>query len=307
MNSRRHFVKSTLGFSALAATSQFKLLGAHHVKAEKWFDISLAQWSLHRAFKGGDLDAMDFAKISKRHFGVNAIEYVNQFYMDNFTPKVVRELKKRSADEGVRNVLIMCDRLGNLGDPSKAARVKTVDNHEVWADAAKELGCHSIRVNAGSSGSYNEQMKLAADGLSRLGDYGESIGINVIVENHGGLSSNGAWLASVMKKANHPRVGTLPDFGNFIIDRKTGESYDQYKGIAELMPYAKGVSAKTHDFNDAGNEVNTDFERMLKIVKDAGYRGYIGIEYEGRETGEVEGIKLTKKLLQRLGGRSNEA
>ena len=307
MNSRRRFVKSTLGFSALAATSQFKLLGAHHAKGEKWFDISLAQWSLHRAFKGGDLDAMDFAKISKHHFGVNAIEYVNQFYMDNFTPKVVRELKKRSADEGVRNVLIMCDRLGNLGDPSKAARVKTVDNHEVWADAAKELGCHSIRVNAGSSGSYNEQMKLAADGLSRLGDYGESIGINVIVENHGGLSSNGAWLASVMKKANHPRVGTLPDFGNFIIDRKTGESYDRYKGTAELMPYAKGVSAKTHDFNDAGNEVNTDFERILKIVKEAGYRGYIGIEYEGRETGEIEGIKLTKKLLQRLGGLSNEA
>lgn len=307
MNSRRHFVKSTLGLSVLAATSQFKLLGAHHAKSEKWFDISLAQWSLHRAFKGGDLDAMDFAKISKRQFGVNAIEYVNQFYMDNFTPKVVRELKKRSADEGVRNVLIMCDRLGNLGDPSKAARFKTVDNHKVWAAAAKELGCHSIRVNAGSSGSYNEQMKLAADGLSRLGDYGESIGINVIVENHGGLSSNGAWLASVMKKANHPCVGTLPDFGNFIIDRKTGESYDRYKGTAELMPYAKGVSAKTHDFNDAGNEVNTDFERMLKIVKDAGYRGYIGIEYEGRETGEVEGIKLTKKLLQRLGGRSNEA
>jgi sugar phosphate isomerase/epimerase len=246
---------------------------------------------------------MDFAKISKSQFGVNAIEYVNQFYMDNFTPKVVRELKKRSAGEGVRNVLIMCDRLGNLGDPDKSARMKTVDNHKVWADAAKELGCHSIRVNAGSSGSYEDQMKLAADGLSKLGDYGETIGINVIVENHGGLSSNGAWLAGVMKKANHSRVGTLPDFGNFIIDRKTGESYDRYKGTAELMPYGKGVSAKSHDFDEAGNEVNTDFKRMLKIVKDAGYRGYIGIEYEGRETGEAEGIKLTKKLLQRLGGR----
>ncbi len=153
-----------------------------------------------QSVQGGDLDAMDFAKISKSQFGVNAIEYVNQFYMDNFTPKVVRELKKRSAGEGVRNVLIMCDRLGNLGDPDKSARMKTVDNHKVWADAAKELGCHSIRVNAGSSGSYEDQMKLAADGLSKLGDYGETIGINVIVENHGGLSSNGAWLAGVMKK-----------------------------------------------------------------------------------------------------------
>lgn len=303
MKSRRDFVKNTLGLSAIAASSQWNLFGAHHEKGEKWFDISLAQWSLHRAFRGGDLDAMDFAKISKSQFGINAIEYVNQFYMDNFTPKVVRELNKSSKGEGVRNVLIMCDRLGNLGDPDKSARLKTVDNHKVWADAAKELGCHSIRVNAGSSGSYDEQMKLAADGLSRLGDYGESLGINVIVENHGGLSSNGAWLAGVMKMANHPRVGTLPDFGNFIIDRQTGESYDRYKGTTELMPYAKGVSAKTHDFDDAGNEVNTDYKRIMKIVKDAGYRGYIGVEYEGRVTGEVEGIKLTKKLLQRFGGR----
>lgn len=246
---------------------------------------------------------MDFASIAKDLFGIEAIEYVNQFYMDHFTPKVVRELKRRSSGEGVRNVLIMCDRLGKLGDPDKAARLKTVDNHKVWADAAKELGCHSIRVNAGSEGSYDEQMKLAADGLSRLGDYGDALGINVIVENHGGLSSNGAWLTGVMKLANHPRVGTLPDFGNFIINRATGESYDRYKGTAELMPYARGVSAKTHDFDDDGNEVNTDYDRMMKIVKDAGYRGFIGIEYEGRTIGEVEGIRLTQKLLQRHGGR----
>ncbi len=303
MNSRRHFVKSTLGLSLATAAGGWKLLAAHHAKTEKWFDISLAQRSLHRAFRGGEKDAMDFARISKREFGVDAIEYVNQFYMDNLTPKVIGELKRRSSGEGVRNVLIMCDRLGKLGDPDRAARLKTVDNHKVWADAAKELGCHSIRVNAGSEGGYDEQMKLAADGLRRLAAYGDTIGINVIVENHGGLSSNGAWLAGVMREASHPRVGTLPDFGNFIIDRKTGESYDRYQGTEELMPFAKGVSAKTHDFDENGNEVNTDYARIMKIVKDAGYRGFIGIEYEGRNLGEAEGIMLTKKLLQRFGGR----
>lgn len=303
MNSRRDFVKSTLGLTAIAATAQPLLFGAHHEKGEKWFDISLAQWSLHRAFKGGDLEAMDFARIAKRQFGIKAVEYVNQFYMDNFTPKVVTELKKRSRGEGVRNLLIMCDRLGNLGDPDRMARIETVEKHKVWADAAKQLGCHSIRVNAGSSGSYEEQMKLASDGLRRLGEYGDTLGINVIVENHGGLSSNGAWLAGVMRMADHPRVGTLPDFGNFIINRSTGESYDRYQGTKELMPYAKGVSAKTHDFDDEGNETHTDYKRILKIVKDAGYRGYIGIEYEGSHLGEAEGIKATKKLLQRLGGR----
>lgn len=303
MKTRRDFVKSALGLTAVSAATQRILFGAHHKEGEKWFDISLAQWSLHVAFKGGDLDAMDFAKISKGQFGIDAIEYVNQFYMDNFTPKVVRELKKRSVSEGVRNVLIMCDRLGRLGDPDKAARLKTVDNHKVWADAAKSLGCHSIRVNAGSAGSYEEQMNLAADGLRRLGEYGDSLGINVIVENHGGLSSNGAWLAGVMKKADHPRVGTLPDFGNFVLNRETGESYDRYRGTKELMPFAKGVSAKSHEFDDEGNEIHTDYKRMLKIVKDAGYRGYIGVEYEGKTLGENEGILATKKLLQRLGGR----
>ncbi|HCR30327.1 MAG TPA: xylose isomerase [Opitutae bacterium] len=300
MKSRREFVKSSFGLAAATLAVHPSLYSAHH---EKWFDISLAQWSLHRAFRGGDKDAMDFAKIAKSEFGIEAIEYVNQFYMENFTPKVVNELKKRSKGEGVDNALIMCDRLGRLGDPDKAARLKTVDNHKVWADAAKELDCHSIRVNAGSAGSYAEQMKLAADGLSRLGDYGDSIGINVIVENHGGLSSNGAWLAGVMKLANHPRVGTLPDFGNFIIDRSTGESYDRYRGTRELMPFARGVSAKSHDFDDDGNEIHTDFKKMLSIVKDAGYRGYIGVEYEGRKLGEAEGIRATKKLLQKLGGR----
>ncbi len=303
MKSRREFVTSAFGLTA-AVAAQPLLFGAHHKKeGEKWFDISLAQWSLHRAFKGGQRDAMDFAKISKREFGIDAIEYVNQFYMDNFTPGVLKGLASRSRDEGVDNVLIMCDQLGNLGDPNKSKRHETVNNHKIWADAAKALGCHSIRVNARSQGSYDEQMKLAADGLSLLADYTDSLGINVIVENHGGLSSNGAWLAGVMKIAGHPRVGTLPDFGNFILDRKTGDSYDRYKGTQELMPYAKGVSAKTHDFDDDGNEINTDYVRMLDIVKDAGYHGYIGIEYEGRTLDEDTGILLTKKLLQRLGGR----
>jgi len=303
MNTRREFVKSALSIGAASLAARPLLLADHHKKGEKWFDISLAQWSLHRAFRGGQMDAMDFAKITKAKFGIKAIEYVNQFYRENFSDSVVKELKKRSSGEGVQNILIMCDGLGNLGDPSKSGRRQTVDNHKVWAEAAKELGCHSIRVNAKSVGTYDEQMKLAAEGLRMLGEYGDSIGINVIVENHGGLSSNGAWLAGVMKKADHHRVGTLPDFGNFIIDRKTGESYDRYKGTKELMPYAKGVSAKSHDFDAKGNEIHTDYKRMLNIVKNAGYRGHIGIEYEGRTLGEVEGIKKTHALLKRLGGR----
>lgn len=297
MNSRRTFLKTALGLGA-GAVALRSMTGCAKPDKGPWFEISLAQWSLHRAFRAGQADPLAFAAISKRDYGITAIEYVNQFYKDTLNDTLVADLQKRASDEGVRNLLIMCDGEGRLGDPDAAARAKAVSNHHRWADAAKALGCHSIRVNAASTGSYDEQMKLAADGLRSLGEYGDTLGLNVIVENHGGLSSNGAWLAGVMKLAAHPRVGTLPDFGNFRISPT--EEYDRYKGMEELMPYAKGVSAKSHDFDADGNEVNTDYARMLGIVRDAGYRGYIGIEYEGRVLSEPEGIRATKALLERL-------
>jgi sugar phosphate isomerase/epimerase len=267
---------------------------------QSWFDISLAEWSLHRALQAKKITNLDFPKIAKNEFGISAVEYVNQFFKDKARDEVyLRELKTICAGEGVRSVLIMCDGEGNLGDPDAGRRQKAVENHHKWAEAAKYLGCHSIRVNAatGGVGSFEEQQKRAADGLARLGEYTSKLGINTIVENHGGLSSNGAWLAGVMRMVGKPYVGTLPDFGNFYIDRAKGEEYDRYQGTKDLMPYAKGVSAKSHDFDAAGNETKSDYRRLLKIVKDAGYRGYVGIEFEGGSD-EYAGVRATKKLLE---------
>ena len=298
MNStRRTFLQTAIGLSAGALASR-SLLAAATPASAPWFEISLAQWSLNRAFRAGTLDAMDFARIAKRDYGISAIEYVNQFYMETLTDGVVAELRKRADGEGATSILIMCDREGRLGDPDLAERGKAVSNHHRWVHAAKTLGCHAIRVNAASLGTFEEQQKLAADGLRALAQYADGYGINVIVENHGGLSSNGSWLAGVMKLAAHPRVGTLPDFGNFRISPT--EEYDRYKGTEELMPFAKGVSAKALEFDGAGNEQNIDFHRLLTIVKAAGYRGYIGIEYEGRTLSEPDGIRATKALLERF-------
>jgi len=197
----------------------------------------------------------------------------------------------------------MCDREGALGDPDDAARTNAVENHYKWIDAANILGCHSIRVNAQSEGEYDEQMKLAADGLSQLTEYGTKYNINIIVENHGGLSSNGKWLSSVIDMVNHPRCGTLPDFGNFYLgtwEDKGNDWYDRYVGVEELMPYAKAVSAKSHNFNEDGDEKDTDYSKMMGIVLDAGYRGYVGIEYEGSALSEMDGIAATKKLLEKV-------
>jgi L-ribulose-5-phosphate 3-epimerase len=258
------------------------------------FRISLAEWSLHRTLFSGKLDNLDFPKAAKQQFGIEAVEYVNQFFKDKAKDAdYLSELGKRAADEGVTNVLIMCDGLGNLGDPDAAARTQAIENHFPWVEAAKRLGCHSIRVNAASKGSFEEQQKLAADGLARLAEYAGQMGMSVIVENHGGLSSNGEWLAGVMKLVGRPNCGTLPDFGNF-------HDYDRYRGVEELMPFAKGVSAKSHEFDDTGNEVRTDYMRMIRLVVGAGYHGWIGVEYEGTGLSEPEGILATKKLLERV-------
>lgn len=263
------------------------------------FQISLAQWSLHQALQGKEMTNLEFPVRARQTFGIDAVEYVNSFMKEESRdPKYVQELKKICTNEGVTNVLIMCDGEGQLGDPDEKERTLAVENHYRWVDIAKELGCHSIRVNAASVGDWNTQRDLAADGLRRLTEYGNQAEINVIVENHGGISSNGKWLAEVMRTVNHPRCGTLPDFGNFNMGEDLGGWYDIYMGVEELMPFAKAVSAKSHNFDAAGNERDKDYMRLLRIVLAAGYRGYVGIEFEGSEVSETEGIKLTKNLLE---------
>ena len=273
------------------------------------FKISLAQWSLHRAFFGKKLDPIDFAKIAKNDYGISNIEYVNQFYKDKKKDEdYLKELKKRADGEGVRSVLIMCDGEANLGDSDKTKRMQAVENHYKWVDAAKYLGCLTIRVNAFGQGSAEDVQKAAIESLSELGEYAAQQNINVIVENHGGYTSNGEWMIGVMKGVDRKNVGVLPDFNNFCVKREGGqqwtgkcvEEYDRYKGVSEMMPYAKGASAKTIDFDANGNCVETDYYKMLKIIKDSGFHGYLGIEYEGEKASEEEGVRKTKALLEKV-------
>jgi sugar phosphate isomerase/epimerase len=302
MITRREFLSAVAAVPAGAAVLPSSPLAARLARLARpapLFEISLAEWSLHRALRAGALDNLDFPLVARRDYGIAAVEYVNQFFQDKARDAAyLRDLRARAEDQGVRSLLIMCDGEGALGDPDPAARTRTVENHQRWVEAAGTLGCHSIRVNAQSQGTPDAQRDLVADGLRRLSEFGDTHGINVIVENHGGLSSNGAWLASVMQAVSHPRCGTLPDFGNFRVSET--EAYDRYQGVAELMPFAKAVSAKSHDFDEHGNERNTDFRRMLRIVLDAGYHGYVGIEYEGDGLSEPDGIRATKALLERV-------
>lgn len=299
---RRLFLQTT---SAALACTVAPRVWADDGPAELPYKISLAEWSLHRMLKDkkSGVTNLDFPRLAKQEFGIEAIEYVNQFFADKAKDeKYLADLKDRCASEGVTSLLIMVDREGNLGDPDDAKRTEAVENHYKWVEAAKFLGCHSVRVNAASKGTFQDQQELAADGLGRLSEFAKPLGLNVIVENHGGLSSNGKWLAGTIAKVGMENCGTLPDFGNFTIKRGDNpEVYDRYQGVEELMPYAKAVSAKTHDFDADGNEVHTDYEKMMGIVLAHGYSGYVGIEYEGGKVSEMEGIKLSKELLVKVG------
>ena len=270
--------------------------------------ISLAEWSINKPLFGGQMQHLDFAKIAK-DVGIDAIEYVNRFFKDKARDTAyLEEMNTRARGEGVAQVLIMCDGEGNLGDSDAAKRQTAVENHYKWVEAARVLGCHTIRVNGYSdtTKTTEEQQKLVADGLHRLCEFADKAGINVVIENHGGLSSDAKWLVQTIKLANHKRAGTLPDFGNFRLagptkdnpDRKV-ESYDSYTGVAEMMPLARGVSVKPRVWDANGKDADIDLLRMMKIVVDAGYRGHCGIEY-GPEGKELEGVKDLRIQLEKV-------
>lgn len=307
MQSNRRVFLRQMG-TLLAGSGMISALPLDTFASDKkaFFQISLAQWSLHKALFSKKIDNLDFPAVTKKEFGINVVEYVNQFFKDKANDtNYLNELMKRVNDNGVKNHLIMIDGEGGLADTDDAKRKQSIENHYKWVDAAKFLGCTTIRVNSYGTGSAEDVQKAAVDGLGRLGEYGEKEGINIIVENHGSYSSNGKWLADVMKQVNKKNVGTLPDFGNFCIKRENGkcvEEYDRYKGVEELMPFAKGASAKTYDFDAKGNCIETDYSKVMKIIKKTGFKGFIGIEYEGSNLDEYEGIKKTKALLERMGG-----
>jgi sugar phosphate isomerase/epimerase len=281
-----------------------------------FFKLSLAQWSLHKAVLNDSHDPINFAQ-KANELGFEGVEYVSTLYKNHISKigidSLVNILNAKSQKFNVVNVLIMIDDEGSLASTNEEERNTTVENHYKWVDAAKALGCHSIRVNAHGEGTAEEVSKAAVIGLTKLSEYAASRGINIIVENHGGYTSNGAWLANVIKEVNMPNCGTLPDFGNFcqtkgygsINSDKCDDPYDVYLGVEELMPYAKAVSAKSYDFDEHGNQPYLDYERILQIVKNANYHGFIGVEYEGENLEEIAGIIATKKLILKAAKKIN--
>jgi L-ribulose-5-phosphate 3-epimerase len=275
----------------------------------KELKISLAQWSIHRALDSGKLKPENFAAIAKNDFGITAVEYVNQFYKAHATDKAFWLRMRSTADSlGVKSLLIMVDNEGDLGNPNAEERNKAVENHYKWVDAAKILGCHSIRINAFGDGTKEEVKTAMIDALKKLGTYGQKDSINVLIENHGLYSADGQWVADIMKQVNMSNVGTLPDFGNWCTAVKWGstepskdckEAYDRYQGVSEMLPFAKGVSAKSYVFDEQGQEKVIDYAQMLKMVKNSDFSGYVGIEYEGSPLSESDGIKATKALLEK--------
>jgi sugar phosphate isomerase/epimerase len=307
---RRAFLTHSLLTSAVLVSD--KLLADNKNNNLK---ISLAEWSLHRALQEGKIDHLDFPGIARDQYGIDTVEYVNGFFggkSGNFKEagkdtKYLAELLKRSNNAGVNNHLIMVDEEGYLALPSDKERLTAVDNHKKWIEAAKFLGCSTVRVNLHGDGPSNDKKAASIDSLSRLSEFAKPLNVNVVVENHGSDSSKGEWLVDVMKGVDKPNVGLLPDFGNFCISHPWGSTqeacesaYDRYKGVQQMLPYAKGVSAKTYDFNDKGEQPLMDYGKLLGIVKASGFKGYIGVEFEGNNQSEDSGIRSTIALIRKF-------
>lgn len=279
----------------------------NHVTSKE-LKISLAQWSLHRSFNAGELDPKNFATIAKNTYNISAVEYVNQFYTDEAGQALFwKEMKKRAEDQGVQSLLIMVDDEGLLGDGNKKRRVKAVENHYKWVEAASILDCHSVRVNAFGADKRELFRTSIVDGMGRLCEFAAPYGLNVLIENHGLYSSEGAFIADIIREVNMENLGTFPDFGNWCTSAKWGSTqidcekiYEPVQGVTDFLPFAKAVSAKSYNFDDQGRQLIINYEKLLKLVKDSNYDGFIGIEYEGENLSEHDGILATKKLMEDL-------
>jgi len=300
---------SLLGFAGVGMISCIdtsnKEKASPSKKGEMFFKLSLAQWSFHKALQANEMDHLDFAAKAK-NLGFDGIEYVNQFFKDKAEDMTyLHQMNVKAASAGVKQLLIMIDGEGSLATLDKKELSQSIDNHKKWVDAAAILGCHSIRVNCHGEGGREDVSSAGIEGLSKLSEYAAKQSVNIIVENHGGYSSDGKWMANVISQVGMENCGMLPDFGNFCIEREGGvmwgapciKEYDKYKGIKELMPYAKALSAKSFDFDEQGKETTIDYKKILRIVKASGYTGYIGVEYEGENLSEEEGIIKTRDLL----------
>ncbi len=314
MISRRRFGRDSLIFTSATLAGLYLASCKNEVNTvvpadlkdgKVFFKLSLAQWSFHKALQGGKMDHLEFADKAKA-LGFDGIEYVNQFFKDKATDNsYLHRMNVRARSAGVEQLIIMVDGEGGLATPDKKGLAMSIENHKKWVDAASTLGCHSIRVNCHGKGTPEEVAAAGVEGLSKLSEIAAKQNVNVIVENHGGYSSDGQWMSSVIEKVNMDNCGTLPDFGNFCVEREGGEmwgtpcikEYDKYRGVKELLPYAKAVSAKAYDFDEKGMETTIDYKKMLSLVKLAGYKGYIGVEYEGEVLPEEEGIVKTRDLL----------
>ncbi len=307
--SRRQFVNaSLLGGAAIMSGSSLSALADTTKKFN--FELSLAQWSLHKAFFSKELSPLDFPVVARKSYDIGAVEYVNQFFYEKAKDKTfLSELKKRCEDNGVVSSLIMVDKEPELASPDAKERAAGVEGHKKWIDAARFLGCTAIRVNLHGNGTVDEWIKGSVESLKKLSEIGKPQGIKILVENHGGYSSSGKNMAEVMRLANDSNIGTMPDFGNFCVRREVPgdlwksacvEQYDIYQGVAEMMPYAGAFSAKSFDFDEQGNETKIDFLKMFTLMRASAYRGYVGVEYEGEKLSEDSGIRATIKLIKKV-------
>ena len=283
---RRNFLEQSAVLGAgglltpLVMKASEKIISSEQIKD----DISLAQWALVDEVKSGKWKNLDFPRIAREDFGLNGIEFVNTLF-ETPTEGYLKKLKQNAVSYNVTMVLIMVDDEGDGCEPTKEARKQFEINHRKWVDIANYLGCKAIRTNCRGPQNVDKQeaLKWATESYHMLLEYAIPAKIDVVIENHGGVSNDPDWMVSLMKKVNNPHFGTYPDW------RKPAPDFDNYVYLQKTLPYAKGMSYR----NQPTEELTA---KMIRLSKEGGYHGWYGIESTGRD--EIKkGTELLKKYL----------
>ncbi len=272
-------------------------------------EIGLSTWSLHRHMGPikrqvvtdtgekhewteeypEDVSLLDFAGFARKEYGLTHLELIQM----SFPSTEASYLKKlRSAVEAAEAVIenVPID-VGDICELAPERRAEHVRNIKSWMDVAAAIGSRAVRVNTGPSREGSDALALAVESCKRLAEHADKLGLNVLIENHGGISSDPQLLKQLIESVSTERMGACPDFGGF-------DEAIRYDGLQKIMPLAKLVHAKSYAFDEHGEETAIDYARCMQIVKNSGFSGVLSIEYEG-DGNASEGIKKTKELILR--------
>ncbi len=242
------------------------------------------------------------------NLGVDGVDELH-VQMDNESPEYIRSLRDRAQDKNIELICLSIHQ--DFVDPDKEKRENNIDHTKKCIDIAHDLGISYIRLNSGrwdTIDSFDDLMankgiepvlpgyteddgfKWCIDSIQDCLPHAEQAGVVLALENHWGLTRTPEGLLRIVNSIDSPWLGVLMDTGNFL--------EDPYEKLEEIAPQTVFVQAKTYYGGGEWYTLDLDYSRIAEILNKVEYKGYISLEFEGKEnanTGVPKSIELLKK------------